>query len=230
MPTTELEVSEIFESLQGEGVSSGQPCVFLRLAVCNLRCSWCDTKYSWDFKNYDYDTEVQLRSVDDVRAELEAKRHRRLVVTGGEPLLQAEALSNLLATLTGWSVEVETNGTVVPPEALAGHVAQWNVSPKLENSGEPSGRRIKLDALFALRELDNSWLKLVVRDGTCAAEAEQLLDETQWPRERVIWMPEATTRAELDRRSAHVAELCDKHAVRFSSRLQLSLWDGKRGA
>ena len=98
-PTQTLKISEIFESIQGEGASAGAPCSFLRLATCNLRCSYCDTKYSWDFKNYDYDTEVELVSVDEVLRRL--PRTDRIVVTGGEPLLQQGALLELLGGLPG---------------------------------------------------------------------------------------------------------------------------------
>src|SRR5262249_11150304 len=54
-----LRVSEIFESFQGEGASAGLPAVFVRLANCNLRCTWCDTRYTWDWAAYDYDSEVR---------------------------------------------------------------------------------------------------------------------------------------------------------------------------
>ena len=53
MSGVELKLSEIFESIQGEGPTAGEPCVFLRLAMCNLHCRWCDTKYTWDWKKYE---------------------------------------------------------------------------------------------------------------------------------------------------------------------------------
>ncbi|MCA9642692.1 MAG: 7-carboxy-7-deazaguanine synthase QueE, partial [Myxococcales bacterium] len=119
LPPNILRISEVFASIQGEGASTGAPCVFLRLALCNLRCSWCDTKYTWDWKQFRYADEVKERSVDDVAAEvrllladldLEGERNTakppsypssaphppRLVITGGEPLIQSKALVALL--------------------------------------------------------------------------------------------------------------------------------------
>lgn len=85
---------EIFHSIQGEGVSQGTPCVFLRLAGCNLACSWCDTAYSWN------GTVPGVRLTPEKAAEL-ALRYpcRRLVLTGGEPLIQQKALPALLRLL-----------------------------------------------------------------------------------------------------------------------------------
>ncbi|MEZ4223217.1 MAG: 7-carboxy-7-deazaguanine synthase QueE [Polyangiaceae bacterium] len=225
----ELRVSEIFESLQGEGVSAGTPCTFLRLATCNLRCSWCDTKYTWDFKNHDYDKEVTHQAVRDVATRLGALAQRRLVVTGGEPLLQASALEALLDELTGFTVEVETNGTLAPSAGLAKRVDQWNVSPKLANADEPRERRVVLDALRQFRDLPQAWLKLVLRTSACVSEALQLVDELDWPRERVIFMPEANDLEQLERRAPEIANASRQYGVRFSSRLHLALWNGRRG-
>jgi 7-carboxy-7-deazaguanine synthase len=140
-PST-LAVSEIFESIQGEGPSVGVPSVFLRLALCNLRCSFCDTPYTWDFKRFDRRAEVHEMKVAEVRDRVLAMRARNLVVTGGEPLLQREALAALLAELPGHTVEVETAGTLLPGDALDACVTQWNVSPKLTSSENPEHRRI----------------------------------------------------------------------------------------
>ncbi|MSP15831.1 MAG: radical SAM protein [Myxococcales bacterium] len=115
-------VKEIFgPTLQGEGAHAGRPCVFLRFAVCNLACSWCDT----DFRP---DGATRL-GVDEVVAELLARdRHgsRMVVVTGGEPTLQWDgALATALAA-AGFRVHLETNGT----RALAAPVDWLTVSPK----------------------------------------------------------------------------------------------------
>ena len=73
---------EIFHSLQGEGVTASRPSVFLRLATCNLACSWCDTKYTWDWDSYDYEREVVSLSVSEVEERVMEFRCPRLVITG----------------------------------------------------------------------------------------------------------------------------------------------------
>src|SRR5436309_15545790 len=91
-----LRISEIFESVQGEGASAGAPSLFVRLAVCNLRCTWCDTRYTWDWSAYRYEEEVTRVAVDDVARRIVASEGTHVVVTGGEPMLQQPALEALL--------------------------------------------------------------------------------------------------------------------------------------
>lgn len=167
MTAKKLAVSEVFgPTVQGEGPSTGRPAVFLRLAGCNLACSWCDTPYTWDWTNYDKSKEVEVRpvasvfdEVNDRLRQLRGSETALLVVTGGEPLLQAEALSALFNKLcrrgsNPMDVEVETNGTCYPINECDDHTQErpltpmwtwagcrwfnvsYNVSPKLSNSGE----------------------------------------------------------------------------------------------
>jgi 7-carboxy-7-deazaguanine synthase len=225
-----LRVSELFESVQGEGPSAGAPCVFLRLAHCNLRCGWCDTKYSWDFRNYSIDAETRVESVEEVARRIAATGLPRLVLTGGEPLIQAPALGELLARLSAdLLVEVETNGTLEPPPELVGRVTQWNVAPKLANSGEPAERRFRPSALLALLATGRSFLKLVVATAEDADEAEQLVAAIGWPRERVLFMAQAAKRAELATRGPLVQAEALRRGVRYSPRLHVERWDGARG-
>jgi 7-carboxy-7-deazaguanine synthase len=98
-----LTVNEIFYSIQGESTRAGQPCVFVRLTACDLRCSWCDTEYAF--------YEGQKRSLDEVLAEIERYRCPLVEITGGEPLLQDDVyplMDRLLAT--GSVVLLETGG------------------------------------------------------------------------------------------------------------------------
>jgi organic radical activating enzyme len=225
-----LRISEIFDSIQGEGASAGSASVFVRLATCNLRCTWCDTRYTWDWSSYRYDEEVERVEVRDVVARVLSSSPSHLVITGGEPLLQQPALVDLVGALPPERhVEVETNGTIAPVRELALRVDQWNVSPKLSNSGEPRHRRILREPLLAFRETARAWLKLVIESEHDAEEAEALVAELEWPRERVLFMPEAASREALLERTPVVLRLARERGVGTSPRLHVERWGGRRG-
>src|SRR6187431_204705 len=210
-----LKVSEIFESLQGEGLSAGAPCIFVRLAQCNLHCRWCDTKYTWDFERYRYEDEVREQSAAELAQIVNAATSRRLVLTGGEPLLQQRALKEFFARLApDIAVEVETNGTIVPEPAALSRVNQWNVSPKLANAGDPEQFRIRPEALAMLRDSGRAYLKLVVNGDADFAEADSLVARLGWPSDRVLLMPEAANRDQLRARSFAVAEALPRLSAR----------------
>ena len=228
-----LKISEIFASVQGEGRSAGADAVFLRLAMCNLRCDWCDTRYSWDFANFRYDDEVDELDISAVEAQLTATDSppgSHLVITGGEPLLQQPALEALLARLDSeLFVELETNGTLAPSAAIAPRVNQFNVSPKLDNSKEPERRRLISSSLDALRRTDKAWLKLVVEGEQEHDEIETLVSRFDWPKERVLLMPQAAQRSVLERRAPQVQQLARSLGLGYSPRLHIERWGGRRG-
>ena len=98
-----LTINEIFHSIQGESTRSGEPCVFVRLTACDLRCAWCDTAYAFH--------EGRKMEVDDVIRRVEAFGCRTVEITGGEPLLQPDVyplMERLLAE--GCTVMLETGG------------------------------------------------------------------------------------------------------------------------
>ncbi|HEU5072627.1 MAG TPA: 7-carboxy-7-deazaguanine synthase QueE [Polyangiaceae bacterium] len=225
-----FKVSEIFQSLQGEGPSAGLPCIFVRLATCNLRCSWCDTRYSWDFARYDYAAEVTHWSSEALRARIVESGEKRLVITGGEPLIQRDSVAQLCELLpVDVEIEIETNGTLVPNEPLCARVNQWNVSPKLASSGETLARRFNSAALERLRATERAWLKLVVAAEDDAAEAAELARVLGWPAERVMLMPLAATAEALKQVGPSVANISKKLGFRYSPRLHLELFGGERG-
>jgi len=118
-----LNVNEVFgPTVQGEGPHAGRRATFLRMAGCNLACSWCDTAYSWDWSRYERDRETHPTSPVDVAEDIARRGADLLVITGGEPMLQQPGLARLLPILrSGWGsgqVDVETNGTIVPNERL----------------------------------------------------------------------------------------------------------------
>ena len=209
---------EIFYSLQGEGARLGTPAVFLRLAGCNLACRWCDTKYSW--------AEGVEMPAGELAARLRAFNGANLVITGGEPLLQQEELTRLLTLLPQEVfVEVETNGTLLPCPALRKRVNQWNVSPKLPHAGNGNTATLRPEVLAAFALLPNSWFKFVVQQ----EEDWQAIAALGLPQQRIILMPCATTRRQLEAARPAVAELCLRQGVRYGDRLHLVLWDDRKG-
>lgn len=215
---------EIFHSIQGEGVSQGTPCIFLRLAGCNLSCSWCDTAYSWN------GTVPGVRLTPEAAAELALHYPcRRLVLTGGEPLLQQKALPALLRLLPDHAVEMETNGTIMPDAALLERIIQFNVSPKLPHSGNDASKTWKPDILRRLAGTEKAWFKFVV---ACEDDIKDVLRRASGagiPAERVLIMPLASTREELDAIRAQTVEWCLRYGLRFSDRLHIAIWGGKKG-
>ena len=221
---------EIFASIQGEGVSAGLPSTFIRLAICNLRCTWCDTAYTWDWEHYDRAEQTMPLSIDGAFAAITALPPRNIVITGGEPLIQRRQLERLVQELKvrGYRIEVETNGTVSPGE-LRELVDQFNVSPKLAHSGNEGLIRIDPPVLREFASLDSAFFKFVVQGEADLAEVEALRDQFAVPPARVVLMPEGRTAAELTARSPWLAETCTQRGYRFSTRLHILIWGDKRG-
>jgi organic radical activating enzyme len=224
-----LAVSEIFgPTYQGEGSTAGRRCSFLRLAGCNLHCSWCDTPYSWDWTRFDRHAEVSTLTVEEVASRL--PHADRLVVTGGEPLLQTRALRELLPLLMarGWTIEVETAGTL-SPAPLVPYVDQWNVSPKLLSSGNDPGRAFVPEVLREFRRLPNVCWKFVcgsVQDVTDAANLIELVDVHP----SVVWIQPEGTDPEAWLASARLlAPVALSLGMNLSPRLHALLWGPRRG-
>ncbi len=217
-----MQVAEIFYSIQGEGVTAGLPAVFVRLQGCTVGCSWCDTKYTWD---PEAGSAVNL---DALVEEVSAYPCRRAVVTGGEPL-ESPSFALLLKALgvQGFTIEVETSGTVPPPPSVDRSV-QWNVSLKLAGSDVDEARRLKPDAIRAFLARD-AWWKFVVTSDADVAEVLQLAERFALPRARILLQPEAVHREDLLERSRWVVEACKLYGFAFSPRLHVLLWGAKRG-
>jgi len=222
---------EIFRSIQGEGVNSGMSAAFLRLAFCNLRCTWCDTKYSWDWQQYDQKSEVVTLPLKEIVKHIRALGIKHLVVTGGEPLVQQTELTNLLVPLKteGYYIEIETNGTIPPTNGLLSLADQWNVSPKLENSGNPLAIREVLEAYSVFTSLSTSYFKFVIIHESDLNEVHAITNRYRIAPSRIILMPEGTEREKILARGRWLADACRDRGYRFCTRLHILLWDNTRG-
>jgi organic radical activating enzyme len=230
---------EIFASLQGEGPSAGMPVAFVRLSRCNLACTWCDTAYTWRFEGdnrphrdgiaFDRKANQVTLSPEETAARIAALGQKRLVITGGEPLLQAGALAEMLAHLPDIAVEIETNGTVAPSARLDVRVDQYNVSPKLAHSGNPADLALIPERLDAWANEPRAFLKFVIASPEDVAELLELQRRYRFRPERVFLMAEGTDSATQRTRQAWLSELCLKHGFRMSDRMHIHLYGDTRG-
>ena len=237
------EGPEIFFSLQGEGKNQGTPSVFVRTSRCNLYCSWCDTPYTWNWRGSAYvhentkkfDLAAETVELDAVAAASWVLRWpcRRLVLTGGEPLLQASECVRLIQHLRSvdvkYVVEVETNGTLVPPPELDAIVDQYTVSPKLSNSGVERSLRLRHEALEVLARSPKSVFKFVVGDAADAEQVEQLEAKYEINPDRIYLMPQGTTPVRLEGLRPSIATACLARGYRFSDRLHIHLFGNQPG-
>lgn len=115
-----LQINEIFYSIEGEGLRVGQPTTFVRMAKCNLRCFFCDTEFD----------AFETMNVAGIVAEVQRHSAEWVCLTGGEPL--GQNLLPLCSALTraGYHLHIETNGTLPPQRELYNLIEHWTVSPK----------------------------------------------------------------------------------------------------
>ena len=230
---------EIFASVQGEGPSAGTPCTFVRLSRCNLACVWCDTAYTWHFdgderphrsgETFDRKANQVTLEEDDVAARIAALGQRRIVITGGEPLLQAPALAKMLELLPDVTVEIETNGTTSAPARVDIRVDQYNVSPKLAHSGNPAELALIAERLNHYARDDRAFFKFVCAAPDDVAEAAAIVRAHAIPPARVFLMPEGTDSATLRTREQWLVPLCLQHGFRMSDRLHIHIFGDTRG-
>jgi 7-carboxy-7-deazaguanine synthase len=226
-----MKISEIFYSIQGEGMLTGVPSVFVRTSGCNLRCVWCDTPYtSWAPEG----TEMSL---EEILTAVRQYPGRHAVVTGGEPMIapQIVELTHALQRL-GLHITIETAGTVYHPVVCD----LMSISPKLANSTpleREGGRwaaqheRLRYQA-EGLRQLMANYeyqLKFVVASPDDMAEIARMLEETRADRARVVLMPEGITPEAIRERAPWLTEICKREGFRYSPRLHIDLWGNRRG-
>lgn len=179
-------VKELFgPTIQGEGTWAGRACVFLRFAVCNLACSWCDTDFAPAGA-----TRMTAADIASRLTELDRFASRMVVVTGGEPTLQWDAPLARAVESAGFATHMESNGT----QPLKAPVTWLAVSPK------PQFHE-KQHALC--RDLAPSEVKVVIDD--TVTEATLAGYETTW--DCAHWLVQPCDDARYDHHLARAIEL-----------------------
>lgn len=223
-------INEIFYSLQGEGLLAGVPGIFIRLAGCPLRCKWCDTKYAWEA------TSGTEYTVAEIIQRIQKFESRFVIITGGEPMFDADIVQ-LTKSLKDCDkhITIETCGIAYIPDVQCDLMS---ISPKLSNSvpDDPKLAKIHEDSrldMAIIGELIDNYnyqLKFVVDSEIDLAEINKTLEELRnINTDKVMLMPQAATRQELLSKSPMVAGLCKRSGYTFCQRLQVLLWDNRKG-
>lgn len=240
-----MKISEIFYSIQGEGLSVGEPMVFIRFQGCNKQCTWCDTSYAQDIKG------GKSQSLEEVVSEIlkvrkpmgnlepRGKRGIWVYITGGEPLLQPHPLRALVESLrqADYSIQVATNGTFPPPSWYR-LVTSWCIDIKCPSSGWTQDPSI-IFKWFSTRYIDQ--IKFVVRD-------ERDLEFVKSTIEGFAILPIVLVSPvvewageDKDRKGARillepspgwfgrVAEFCKDNKVRMNFQIHKVIWGSKKG-
>ena len=204
-----MRITEIFHSIQGESSYAGQPCVFVRLTGCPLRCTWCDTDYAF-YGGQDC-------SIDEILAKVQTYGCRLVEVTGGEPLAQPESLP-LIARLcdAGYTVLLETSGAIdIAPVDPRAHII---LDVKCPGSGMTE--RMHWPNLAALTTKDEA--NFVLTDRTDYEWAKEMLPRHHLAdRCSVLFSP---VFGSLDLRQLAEWILADRLPVRFQLQLHKYIW------
>jgi organic radical activating enzyme len=239
---------EIFYTIQGEGKNLGRPSIFVRSSLCNLHCIWCDTDYTWNwegtrfahvkdadpaYKKFRMEDQIVEMEVSEIAEEVMKYPCKNLVLTGGEPMMQQEDWVKLMEILRSrdenYFFEVETNGTKLPTPAFDKYIDQYNVSPKLANSGNKKSLREKADVYAYFAEKQKAVFKFVQTKEADLEETLALIQQFHIPPHRVYMMPEGTSPASLQAKQQWLVEICKQHGFNYTDRLHVHIYGAKRG-
>jgi len=203
-----LKINEIFYSIQGESSYSGLPCVFVRLTYCNLRCSYCDSEYSFH--------EGNNMTIKEIITKVKSYNCPLVEVTGGEPLLQKEAIILMQELLKNkYQVMLETGGSLpidkVPKEVI-----------KIVDFKCPSSNMSKKNDWTIISNLNNlDEIKFVIGNREDYDWVKDKLKEYNLYDKKILFSPVYDV---LDSKSLAEWILKDKLKVRLQIQLHKQIW------
>jgi len=226
--TSNIPISEIFYSIQGEGKFAGRPSLFIRVGGCNLTCPGfskhgCDSFYAVDKK---YKSSWKLMSIAEIIAEIEKYYPCDIVLTGGEPTLYYKKLYPIIEKFQ--NITIETNTTInIDFETYPKYKnVTFAMSVKLSNSGERYEDRVKKDIIKNIAiHAKNSFFKFVIADDKYN-EIQDIVDDLK---NDIYCMPLGENKTELQKNAPFVFDFCMKHKFFYSDRIHIRLFSKKRG-
>lgn len=236
----DMMINEIYRDVrQGEGPSAGRRCAFLRFAGCSLGCIWCDIAASWRWSEkrphldptvYDVREETHKMSIGDILHFFEDWTDM-LVITGGEPLAQPDAVCEVIDAMYSQvpRIEVETSGAYKMPAYLTYHKKVFfNVSPKLSNSGVPAKRRLKPVVLRDFLVTDRAVFKYVI---STPQDLEEVIELNEWcgiPPDLTWLMPEGVSAEKIISGLQWLDPIATEHGFNLTSRQHVLVHGSRR--
>lgn len=241
-----VRVKEIFYSISGEGISQGNPTVFVRLFGCNLHCGYdkhtkkrnpifweCDSTNAWLYGKEDtrvYDSpEALLIDIEHTVPRKVDKDRVDIIFTGGEPLLYIDnsfldlldSLHDLFAT-----IYFETNGTIdIDKFKHTLQYVKFNCSPKTLSSGVDIHDRFKPECLRKISKIKGSCFKFVMDSVHDQSEILLIILSASLPLDMIYIMPEGQTRKEIEQKLLVCSSFAKKHGFKISNRMQIQIWN-----
>ncbi len=227
---TKIGISEIFLSIQGEGLYTGEPTIFVRFQGCDLGCTWCDSKYTWKpEKKLDSEGWTSKDIIEELLTydKVSNSGCDWVCITGGEPLQQLDGFCDLVLKICGtYKIEVETSGLVpLPIPPIFELVDSWVVDLKLPSSG------VTLPPLVEdykrLRSKDQ--LKVIIGNEKDFFYAYNIL--TKYPTDaKVLVSPMFNTNGKVGEKLLRdCVDFCITHNYRLSLQTHKYIWGMKRG-
>ena len=246
-----ISIVEHFYSIQGEGPLSGVPSVFIRFGGCNLRCEGFKTEYSLNkikkigcdsYYAVDQGFSENWREINRVEDILEiifsypVGRFKDIVITGGEPLIYAEnrIFLEMLSYLKkhNFRITIETNGTIYLKDRDEFKDIKYSIALKLSNSGEEFNKRFNIYSIHSIINKSKDCYFKFTLDNSAILKGttfEVIKISKFFPDVPIYCMPVGATREEIDLNSQAVVKLCLNQGFIYSDRLQVRIWNGKKG-
>lgn len=223
-------ISEIFHSVQGEGLHTGEPTTFIRFGGCTLGCSWCDTKYTWPKSSKNYLGNLSIEDIIEQVKAITPESTKWICITGGEPLEQLKELSDLISYIKNLNLKIEIETSGLLPIIEVGKtpfsfIDSWVVDLKC-----PSSEVLKENCWDNYRLLTKEdQIKVVVGDEKDLEFIEDCLEK--YPTNaKILISPLFSEHQEINQRLRELcAEYCKLRGYRLSLQIHKFIWGSKRG-